>query len=38
MSELGDLDIDFNEESPHETPNGSHADKDGEVPDIVEHA
>ncbi len=29
MSELGDFDIDFDEEGPHETPNGAHAHKDG---------
>ena len=29
MSELGDLDIDCDEQGPHETPNGAHAHKDG---------
>ena len=38
MAQLGDLDIDFDEGSPHEAPHDSHANEDGHVPDIVEHA
>ena len=38
MPELCDLDIDFDEEGPHETPDSPHAHKDGQVPYIVEHA
>ena len=38
VPELCDLDVDFDEESPHETPNGPHTHKDGQVPHIVEHA
>ena len=29
VSELSDLDIDLDEERPHETPNGPHDHKDG---------
>lgn len=38
MSELGDLDIDLDEEGTHQSPNSPHGNKDGQVPDIVEHA
>ena len=38
MSELGDLDIDFDEKGPHETPHRPHAHEYGQVPYIVEHA
>lgn len=37
VAQLGDLDIDFDEGSPHEAPHDAHADEDGHVPDIVEH-
>lgn len=38
VPELGDLDIDLDEKGTHEAPHSPHANKDWQIPHIVEHA